>query len=377
MNKRLKKIKLNPVRYYSRLIKDDPKGIDLTMGEGHFNSPFKAKLMAYEALLTNNTKYGQIEGDKLLRKLLIEKYYPQYNSENEIMITNGSTQAIFSVLLSLISSQQDEIILIAPYYPAYLQVINLLGGKPVVIDTSETNFKINTESLEKVVTSHTKAIIINEPNNPTGITYNKAEKEALMAFFKANHFYIIIDEIYKLYTSDEFVSFSDLMDYQLKKLFIFVSGLSKSHMMTGYRIGYVVSDSLVNNELKKINYLSMSCISTIMQQAAIGALEEEYFPQFVKKYYLNNTDTLRQSLKYLKINYVESTDGYYIFMDVSPFNMTGDNFCEFFSKVYHVALVPGHLFGLSFRHYVRISCCKDIKNIIKFINYLTDFIDKQ
>jgi len=376
MNKNLKKIQLNPVRYYSQVVKNDPKGIDLTMGEGHFNSPFNAKLRAYEALITNHTRYSQIEGDDQLRKLLIEKYYPHYHADNEIIITNGSTQALFSVLLSIISSDDDEIMIIAPYYPAYVQLINLLGGKPVIIDSSSTHYKVTPEVLSEVVTEKTKVLIINEPSNPTGTTYTKEEKEALLAYFKSNHFYIIIDELYKLYTDESFVSFSELIAQdELKKKFIFINGLSKSHMMTGYRIGYVVCDESVSSELKKINYLQVSCISTIMQQAAIGALEEEYFPQFVKKYYLNNLLTVIDTLKYLKINHVETKCGYYIFMDVSDFFMTGVEFCRYFRDKYHVALVPGKLFGDSFKQYIRISCCKDIKDIILFVNLLTEFTE--
>ncbi|QVK17264.1 pyridoxal phosphate-dependent aminotransferase [Mycoplasmatota bacterium] len=376
MNKRLKKIKLNPVRYYSRLIKDDPKGIDLTMGEGHFDSPFNAKLKAYEALLTNDTKYGPIEGDEKLRKTLIEKYYPTYQADKEIIITNGCTQALFSVLLSIITSSEDEIIIIAPYYPAYLKLIDLLGGKAIIIDSGKYQFKVNPEVLEEVITEKTKAIIINEPNNPTGVTYTKAEKDSLLTLFKSKSYYIIVDEIYKQYTTKDFVSFSELINNDdLKKRFFFINGLSKSHMMTGYRIGYVVCDELMNRELRKINYLSVSCISTIMQKAALGALEEECFVQFVRKYYLNNLNTLLDSLKFLKIKYVEATCGYYVFIDVSPYQVTGVEFCQYFIKNYHVALVPGILFGDSYGNYIRVSCCKDIKDIIRFINCLTEFVE--
>ncbi len=372
MNDRLKNIKLKPVRYYSQ----ESKGIDLTMGEGHFNSPFNAKLKAYEALLKNNTKYSQIEGNVQLRKLLIEKYYPAYDFDQNIIITNGATQALFNVLLAIISSKEDEIIVLSPYYPAYLQSIILMGGTPIVIDSEKTHFKVTVECLKKVVTQNTKAIIINEPNNPTGITYTKEEKEMLLKYFEACHLFVIIDEIYNSYTDDTFISFSKLVNEELRKKIIFINGLSKSHMMTGYRIGYVISDDSFNNELKKINYLTVSSISTIMQQAAIGALEEEYYIEFIRKYYLNNVKILKDSLDGLNIDYVKTTCGFYIFMNVSQFNMSGLEFCCYFSKHYQVALVPGHLFGDSFLNYVRISCSNDIKDIIKFVNYFTDFIEK-
>lgn len=373
MNKKLLSIKLNPVRYYSQLLKNNKKGLDLTLGEGHFESPFNAKLKAYEALVTNDTKYTKVEGDKTLRKLLIKKYYPQYDYEKEIIITNGSTQGFFSVLLSIINSKQDEIIIIAPYYPAYDKVVKLLGGKVVEIDSSKSDFKITPEVLESYVTDRTKAIIINEPCNPTGVTYSIEEKRELLEYFKRKKFLIIVDELYSQYTYELFVSFSTLITNDLKNRFIFINGLSKSHMMTGYRIGFVVSNKEINQELKKINYLTVSCISSIMQKGAIGALEDDQFCQFVSNYYLTNLQILKEALKFLNVKYVDATSGYYLFINICKFNLTGEEFCECFIDKYQTAVVPGKLFGKEFSNYIRVSCCKDIKDIIKFINYITDF----
>lgn len=374
MNERLKQIKLHPVRYYKSLIKNDPQGIDLTIGEGHFNSPFNAKLKVYEALLTNNTKYSQIEGDKALRKLVVEKYYPKYDENTEIIITNGSSQGLFNVLLTLISSFEDEVIIAGPYYPAYYNVIRLLGAKPVVIDTSKSQFKLNRELLEIKVNKNTKALIINEPNNPTGVSYTLSEKKELLNYSVEKEIYVIVDEIYRLYTDSSYVPFHDLLDNNSKKYFIFINGLSKSHLMTGYRIGFVLSNPLFCQQLRKANYLIVSSISSIMQQAAIGALTDDYFCEFVKKYYLNNVAMLLDALKFLKVPYVDTTCGYYVFIDVSKFNMSGREFCLFFSKNYHIALVPGDLFGVDYSNYIRVSCCKDVTDIVKFVEFITSYI---
>lgn len=373
MNKKLKSIVLNPVRYYSQLIKNNKKGIDLTLGEGHFVSPFNAKLKAYEALLANDTKYSLVEGNESLRKLLIEKYYPKYDYKNEIIITNGSTQGFFSVLLSIINSKQDEVIIIAPYYPAYEKVVKLLGGKVVVINSSKSGFKISPEVLGNYVTGKTKAIIINEPCNPTGVIYSIEEKKVLLEYFKDKDFLIIVDEVYSQYTSESFISFSSLITYDLKDRFIFINGLSKSHMMTGYRIGFVVCGKSLNNELKKINYLTVSCISSVMQKGAIGALEDDQFCKFVTKYYFTNLQTLKETLNNLNIEFVDANSGYYLFINVSKFGLSGEEFCKYFIDNYYTALVPGKLFGKGFDNYVRVSCCKDIKDISKFVNYILDF----
>lgn len=373
MNINLKKIKLQPVRAYSKANSDM---LNLTVGEGHFNSPFSAKLKAYEALLTNKTKYSLVEGSEKLREKIINKYYPNYNKDNEIVITNGSTQALFITLLSLISSSTDEIIIIAPYYPAYYNVTVLLGAKAIIINSSNNNFKINSDLLDKYVSPNTKAIIINEPNNPTGITYTLSEKKALIDYFKKHTFYIIIDEIYKTFTDDEFVPFSSIIDNDLKERFIFINGFSKSHMMTGYRIGYVLSNKEINHLLKTLNYLTVSSISTIMQEAALGAIDDDYFKNFVSRYYLNNLKIIQTEFDDLKINYVKGNGGYYLFMNTERFNLTGNEFIQNFRKKYGIALVPGELFGKDFSYYVRISCCKDIKDIVKFLNAIRHFSTK-
>lgn len=376
MNKRLLGINFKPVRYYSSLIKNDPEKIDLTVGEGHFASPFNAKLKAFEALLKDNTKYTLVEGNSALREKIIEIYYPMYDKDKEIIITNGSTHGIFLVLSSLINSINDEIIIIGPYYPAYYNTIYLLGGKVKIIDTDKTNFKLTVEKLKEVVSNSTIALIINEPSNPTGVIYTKEEKNILLEYLKKQHFYVIVDEIYRAYAEDGFISFSSIIDEEIKKRFIFINSLSKSHMMTGYRIGFVLSNKSINNELKKLNYLSVSSIATIMQEAALGALSEETFAPFVKKYYQENLQLVHDSLNYLQVKYVPTNSGYYVFMDTSSFFMTGDEFCRYFCENYKIALVPGHIFGENYRYYVRISCCRDTKDLMYFIDKMTNFVDK-
>ncbi|MDF2700433.1 MAG: patA [Haloplasmataceae bacterium] len=374
MNKNLMKTNLKPLSHYSKNPNDD--GIDLSLGEGHFNSSFNAKLKAYEALLDNNTKYSKVEGDETLRKLIIENYYPNFNYQDEIVVTNGSTQGFFSVMLTLIN-KGDEVIILSPHYPIYENVVRLLGGTPVIIDTRETNFKINSVILEKNITKKTKALIINEPNNPTGVTYTTQEKIELLKLFKNNKFYVIIDELYRLYTKSDYVSLSELIyDYNNKEQFIFINGLSKSHLMTGYRIGYVISNKIINEELKKINFLSVGCISSVMQQGAIGAILDEEHTKFVNNYYLNNLELLKEELMDIKVDYVNATGAYYLFINVSKFNLTGKEFCYKFKEKYHISLVPGEVFGIKYQDYVRISCCKDVKDIVKFINYLKNFYDE-
>lgn len=377
MNQKLKSIKLQPVRYFKSLIEGDSQGIDLTVGEGHFSSPFASKLKAYEALLTDNTKYSTVEGDIKLREMITSKFYPNYDKNNEIIITNGATQGLYITLHAIIDSIVDEIIIIGPYYPAYYNNIRLLGAKPVIIDSSQTNFKINCEVLDKYINDNTKAIIINEPNNPTGITYSLDEKKALIDYFIHKDIYIVIDEVYKIFTDSNYVSFADLISDSLKDKFIFINSLSKSHMMTGYRVGFVLSNEEFNYELKKLNYLSVSSISTIMQEAAVGALSDDYFCDFVSKYYLNNLRIIQDELDFYDIDYVKSSCGYYIFINTLNFNLTGVEFCNFFSKNYHIALVPGYIFGDDYKYYVRASCCKDIKEIVKFIEAIIDFSTKK
>lgn len=375
MNDRLKKIIINPIRNYRNLLTKFNDGIDLTVGEGHFESSSNTKLKGVEALIKNDTKYSEINGNELLRKKLIEKYYPAYSYQDEIIITNGSTQGLYSILLSLLN-EDDEVILISPYYPTYKYIVNLLGYKAVIVDTKDSDFKIKPYLIKDVITNKSKAIIINEPSNPAGITYSYQEKKELIKFFADKDIYIIVDELYRSYTSDDFVSFSDIIkkeENKLKNQFIFLNGLSKSHLMTGYRVGYVISNKIINSYLKKINYLNISCVSIIMQKCALGALEDDDYYQNVKNYYLNNIKIVKKVLLDLHIDFADSTGGYYIFMNVEKFNLIGEVFCKLFLDYSQIALVPGYIFGEKHQDYVRISCCRDVKEIVQFVCYLTKF----
>ena len=371
MNKHLEKVSITPVRKYRELLKD---GLDLTLGEGHFNSSFQAKVKGYEALLNNDTKYCEVIGLEALRKEFIRQYYPQYDAYNEIIITNGSTQGLFAVLFSLINDD-DEVIILSPHYSVYEHLIRSLGGKVVCIDTKNTGFKVTTELLSACIHPKTKAIIFNEPCNPTGITYSEEEKRELIGFLKQQSLYVIVDELYRHYTEKTYLSFSTFIDSSLKSRFIFINGLSKSHLMTGYRIGFVVCDRKLREELKKVNYMQVGCVATIMQHSALGAHEDEAYSEFVRKYYINNRIMIKEELESLGFEVVDATGGYYLFVNIKHLKTSADDFCAELLNRFNIAVVPGHLFGEGYEDYIRISCCKDVENLTYFVNSLQKYLD--
>lgn len=371
MNERLNNLTLHTLRQYRKLIESSPNGIDLTVGEGHFHAPFNAKLGVYEALLMNQTKYSTISGEEDLRKKYVSKYYPQY-SHDEVIITNGATQGVFISLMSLINSNQDEVIVLAPYYPSYVQIITLLGAKPIIIDTASDNFKITVNKLKEHITPNTVGLIINEPCNPTGITYSLEEKSELLKLFKKKDLYIIVDEVYRAYTNEDHVSFTELMDLDLKEKFIFINSLSKSHLMTGFRIGFVLSSKKIINNLHKLNCLMIASLSKLLQEGAKNALDDDYYPNFVRKYYLNNTRYLQDELNELNIDYVKGNGGYYVFIRTDKLGLDDEVLAKILSEKYQIAVVPGRIFGEEYNHYIRVSCCRDIQDIIRFIGVLRE-----
>ncbi len=366
MNEKLNNLVLHSIRQYRK-----PNTLDLTVGEGHFQAPFNAKLGVYEALLMNQTKYSTISGEESLRKKFVSKYYSQYDYE-EVVVTNGATQGIFITLMAIINNNSDEIIVLAPYYPAYAQIITLLGAKPVIVDTKDHDFKISITKLKEYLTHNTVGIIINEPCNPTGVTYTLEEKLELLKLFREHKMYVIVDEVYRAYTNEDHVSFAELIDLKLKEQFIFVNSLSKSHLITGFRVGFVLSNKQIISNLQKLNWMIIGSLSKLLQEGASNALDDDYYPNFVKRYYINNTRYLQDELDELNIDYVKGNGGYYVFVRTDQMGLDDEGFTNLFSEKYQLAVVPGRIFGENYQNYVRVSCCRDVKDIIRFVEVLRE-----
>ncbi|ASN05534.1 pyridoxal phosphate-dependent aminotransferase [Virgibacillus necropolis] len=256
--------------------------IGLGAGEPDFNTPLYIIEAAKDAMENGMTKYTPSGGIVGLREAICAKFKSDNNldyTSDQIIVTTGAKHALYTLFQVLINPG-DEVIVPAPYWVSYPEQIKLAGGNPVIVKASEENsFKLTPEQLEAVITTKTKAIIINSPSNPTGMMYDEEELNALGKICIKHNIIIISDEIYEklIYTDDKHLSIAQLSD-QLKEQTIVINGLSKSHAMTGWRIGYAAGDKTIIKAMTNLASHSTSNPTSIAQFAALAAYESAEDP---------------------------------------------------------------------------------------------------
>lgn len=358
--------------------------IDLSIGEPDFATPSAAKDQAVKAIERNLTKYDAVPGVVELRKAIQEKLQSENNLAyglDEIVVSNGAKHAITNTLISLLDPG-DEVLIPKPYWVSYPEMVKLVGGIPIFIDTQERNsFKATPADIEKHITARTKLLFITNPSNPTGAVYSADELNSIVSLCAKHGIYILSDEIYeKICYKDTFTSTASL-SATAKNITITVNGLSKSAAMTGWRIGYTASNKELAKAISSVQGHLVSHPSTISQWASIGALKssEEEIKNMVGTY-KNRKDKAVELLSVISgLKFINPEGAFYIFIDLSSF-MNKIDWSNSFSAAFadklleegKVAVVPGIAFGMD--NYIRISYACDTKELIEGIKRLEAFI---
>ena len=261
----------------AQLKREGKKVIGLSAGEPDFDTPDHVKVAAIDAIHKGYTKYTNVEGITELRQAIIDKFKKDNGlsySINDVIVGTGGKQILFNALVGSIN-KDDEVIIPAPYWVSYPDMTLLAGGKPVIIScTQETDFKLTAKELEQVVTNKSKWLILNSPSNPTGSCYSRKELEEIADVVrKHKNLYVMTDDIYEyiVYDNFEFFTFAQVAP-DLKDRVLTVNGVSKSHCMTGWRIGYAVGPEILIKAMIKIQGQSTSNASSISQYAALAGI---------------------------------------------------------------------------------------------------------
>jgi len=336
--------------------------ISLGMGEPDFDTPQNIKQAAINAINAGKTKYTAVDGTKELKQAICEKLLRENNlvySLSEISVSTGAKQVIYNALLATLNPL-DEVIIPAPYWVSYPDMVLLGGGVPVVVDSSaENNFKITPSDLEKKITNKTKWLILNSPSNPTGSCYSASELQALAeVLLKHPQVHILSDDIYEHLVFDE-TQFATIasVEPKLKDRTLLVNGVSKSYAMTGWRIGYGAGPAKLIKAMAIIQSQSTSCPSSIGQAAATEALNGTQ--EFIKP-----NAKLFENRRNLVVKMLNSIDGidcntpngaFYVFPScrglynkTTPQGLVIKNDSDFASYLLEealVAVVPGVAFG--------------------------------
>lgn len=366
-------------RYFSNRASQFNDAINLTLGVPDFDTDITIKSAAKLSIDQESLNYSHNAGLLSLRQA-ISHYYQNnyevtYDPDNEILVTVGGSQAIDSTLRAILEPG-DEVIIPEPAYPAYRSIVQMVGGHPIPIDTSGNQFVLEPDLLEASITDKTKAVILNYPTNPTGVSLNQDEIHNLVDIIKRNDIFLISDEIYAQNSLDHrhysFAEFSEI-----KNKTIIINGLSKSHSMTGWRIGFLVTSKELLEAIIIPHLYNAICASIPSQHAAIEALTNGIeIPEKMNAAYRERRAYLIKEFNKLGLNFVEPTGAFYIFPSIEKFEANSFTFAEKLLDDQHVAVVPGSAFGEAGEGYIRISFATSMENLKEGMKRLRHFIEK-
>ena len=357
------------------------EGIDvcsLSTGEPDFDTPEHIKEAAKQALDAGKTKYGPVAGEPQLKAAIARKLRDDnnlnYQPEN-ILVTNGGKHSLYNLMVALIEPG-DEVIIPAPYWLSYPEMVKLASGKPVIVRTdASTGYKITPEQLSQAITPKTKLFVLNTPSNPTGMVYTPAEIKALAEVIVDRDILVVSDEIYEkiIYDGAQHVSIGSLG----KEIFdrtIISSGFAKGYSMTGWRIGYLAGPLELIKATSTIQGHSTSNVCTFAQYGAIAALESSQ--ESVEKMRLAFADRREVIFELLDaipgISCIKPDGAFYMFVNISKTGMTSLQFCDAFLEQHQVAVIPGIAFGAD--DHIRLSYATDLGTIKKALERLDKFV---
>ena len=379
-NKQLDKIQISLIRQFDQAISEIPGVLRLTLGEPDFTTPDHVKEAAKRAIDQNQSYYTGMSGLMTLRQaasdFVREKYQLDYNPKNEILVTIGATEAL-SATLTAILEEGDKVLLPAPAYPGYEPIVNLVGAEIVEIDTTENGFVLTPEMLEKAILEQgdkLKAVILNYPANPTGITYSREQLEALAAVLRKYEIFVVCDEVYSelTYTGENHVSLGTMLRDQA----IIINGLSKSHAMTGWRLGFIFAPANFTAQLIKSHQYLVTAANTMAQHAAVEALTAgKNDAEPMKKEYIQRRDYIIDKMTDLDFEIIKPDGAFYIFAKIpAGYDQDSFAFLKDFAQKKAVAFIPGGAFGQYGEGYVRLSYAASMATIREAMKRLEEYM---
>ncbi|WP_409253517.1 aminotransferase A [Bacillus sp. SCS-153A] len=357
INKQVQEIEISGIRKFFNMVADIEGMISLTLGQPDFPTPPHVKDAAKTAIDEGYTTYTHNAGYLELREAASGFYKNKYNASfdpsSEVIITNGASQGIDSSLRTILNSG-DEVILPGPVYPGYEPIIRLCGASPVFADTASNGFKLDAGIIKQYITSKTKCIILPYPSNPTGVSLTARELKEIAELIRGKEIFILADEIYSELTYDrEHISMASF----LKEQTIVINGLSKSHSMTGWRIGMIFAPAYLAKHILKVHQYNVSCASSISQRAAIEALTIGINdPDEMKNEYKKRRDFVAERLTEMGFDVVLPDGAFYFFVKIPEyFKVDSFTFALTLAQKYKAGVVPGNSFSSLGEGFFRLS----------------------
>lgn len=377
----LEKIPSSGIRAFAQRIDDIPDLIKLTLGEPDLNTPEHVKQAAVQSILANDSHYSDQRGTLQLRQAisnyLQRKQNLTYDPKSEIIVTVGATEALTAIALSLFQPG-DQIIVPTPSYALYFPLIQYTQAELVAINTASTDFVLTPQALKNTLQEHpqAKAILLNYPTNPTGREYSEKVLKQLVPIIRQSHLYVISDEIYSELTYDcPHVSIARYLPERT----LLVNGVSKSHAMTGYRIGYLAGPETLINLIAKMHAFMITAPSNPAQAAAAEALENgDQDPVDNRHIYQKRRDYIVQALNEMGLQTMPGEGAFYVFAKIPAQYKNDDE--AFALDLAHKAKVggtPGKSFGPGGQGYIRFSYAASDADLRKAMSRIQKFLSAE
>ncbi|MBT2666000.1 aminotransferase A [Bacillus sp. ISL-4] len=378
INPLVKDVQISGIRKFYNMVADIEGTISLTIGQPDFPTPMHIKEAAKQAIDNDYTVYthnaGYLELREAASKYVKDKYKLSYDPENEVLVTSGASEGI-DITFRTILIPGNEVILPGPVYPGYEPIIKMCGATPVYADTTKNGFRLTADIIEKYITDHTRCIVLPYPSNPTGVTLSSEELLDIAELVRGKDIFILADEIYsELVFDQEHVSIATF----LKEQTIVLNGLSKSHSMTGWRIGLLFAPVAISQHILKVHQYNVTCAASISQRAALAALtagRDDAIP--MKTEYSRRREYVYSRLQAMELEIVKPNGAFYFFIKLPEGYASSLDFCLKLVQQEKVAVVPGDAFSPLGEGYFRISYAYSMETLEKALDRIEAFLAKK
>jgi aminotransferase len=376
INQRVKDIEISGIRKFFNMVSHIEDLISFTIGQPDFPTPEHVKKAGITAIEQNFTSYTHNAGTIELRvaacNFVKKKYGLLYKPDSEVIVTAGASEAI-DIAFRTILVEGSEVILPGPIYPGYEPIIKMMGATPVHVDIRENQFRFTLEMIKPFITEKTRCIVLPYPSNPTGVSLSESELREIAEYLKNKDIFILADEIYSELTYDQpHISIASF----LKEQTIVINGLSKSHSMTGWRIGFLFAPEVISKHILKVHQYNISCATSIAQKAAFAAVTNGMDDALVmKKEYLKRREFVYKRLTAMGLDAVKPDGAFYFFVKIpKTIQLNSFDFALKLVQETKVAVVPGSAFSEYGEGYFRLSFACSMETLEIGLNRMEQFL---
>jgi aminotransferase len=377
LNKRVQAIQMSGIRKFAMIAAEYKDAISLTLGQPDFPTPEHIKAAGQTAIENNQTSYtpnaGLLELRQAASAFLAKQYGLSYAADTEIIVTNGASEAL-DIALRTILEEGTEVLLPGPIYPGYEPLIHMCGANAVYLDTTKTGFRVTGGMVRQALTDKTRCLILPTPSNPTGVVQDEASLREIAEILKERDIFVISDEIYsELIYEGKHASIAAIPHMRDKT--IVINGLSKSHSMTGWRIGFTFAPEYITKQMVKVHQYNAACASSISQYAALEALTAGIDDaEAMRTEYKKRRDFVCGRLLDMGFDVVKPGGAFYIFPSIQTFGLPSFDFATRLLEEQRVAVVPGVAFSPLGEGFIRISYAASMEQLQEGMDRLEKFV---